>query len=95
MVLHMAMIAEWLRVDAEHIVESLQDAREMLETANGELILDFSSLRRIDPSAVRAMQALAATADDKSIKVVLRGVNIEIYKVLKLLKLARRFSFVT
>lgn len=91
----MAMIAEWLRVDAEHVIESLQDAREMLETANGELILDFSSLRRIDPSAVRAMKALAATADDKSTKIVLRGINIEIYKVLKLLKLARRFSFVT
>jgi anti-anti-sigma regulatory factor len=95
MVLHMAMIAEWLRVDAQHVVENLQDAREMLETANGELILDFSSLRRIDPSAVRAMQALAETAEDKTIKVVLRGVNIEIYKVLKLLKLTRRFSFVT
>jgi len=44
---------------------------------------------------VRALQTLAATADEKTVKVVLRGVNIEIYKVLKLVKLARRFSFVT
>jgi anti-anti-sigma regulatory factor len=67
----------------------------MLDTANGELVLDFSSVRRIDPGAVRALQALAATADEKTVKVVLRGLNIEIYKVLKLVKLARRFSFLT
>jgi anti-anti-sigma regulatory factor len=92
--LNMATIAEWVRIDAERVIEGLQDAREMLDTANGELVLDFSSVRRIDPGAVRALQALAATADEKTVKVVLRGVNIEIYKVLKLVKLTRRFSFV-
>jgi anti-anti-sigma regulatory factor len=93
--LTMATIAEWLRIDAERVIEGLEDAREMLDSANGELVLDFSSVRRIDPGAVRALQALAATADEKTVKVVLRGVNIEIYKVLKLVKLTRRFSFVT
>ena len=39
------------------------------------------------------MAELASIAEDKSIKVVLRGVNVEIYRVLKLLKLASRFSF--
>jgi len=34
-------------------------------------------------------------ADDKTVKIVLRGVNIEIYKVLKLVRLTRRFSFVS
>jgi anti-anti-sigma regulatory factor len=92
---NMATIAEWLRIDAERVIEALEDAREMLDSANGELVLDFSSVRRIDPGAVRALQALAATADEKTVKVVLRGVNIEIYKVLKLVKLTRRFSFVT
>ena len=91
----MATIAEWVRIDAERVIEGLEDAREMLDSANGELVLDFSSVCRIDPSAVRALQALAATADEKTVKVVLRGVNIEIYKVLKLVKLARRFSFLT
>jgi anti-anti-sigma regulatory factor len=93
--LNMATIAEWLRIDAERVIEGLEDAREMLDSANGELVLDFSSVRRIDPGAVRALQALAATADEKTVKVALRGVNIEIYKVLKLVKLTRRFSFVT
>jgi anti-anti-sigma regulatory factor len=93
--LNMATIAEWVRIDAERVIEGLQDAREMLDSANGELVLNFSSVRRIDAGAVTALQTLAATADEKTVKVVLRGVNIEMYKVLKLVKLTRRFSFLT
>ena len=51
-------------------------------------------MRRIDPSALRAMEDFAGIADDKGVKVVLRGVNVDIYKVLKLVKLTSRFSFV-
>jgi anti-anti-sigma regulatory factor len=91
----MAMMAAWLRVDGEHVVQDLQEAGGKLDTADGELVLDFSSVHRIDPSAVRAMETLAGAADEQSIKLVLRGVNVEIYKVLKLVKLARRFSFLT
>ena len=91
----MAIIAEWLKIDEERVVQDLQEAREQLDSADGELVLDFSSLRRIDPSALRAMEELARVADDKAVKVVLRGVNVDIYKVLKLVKLAPRFSFLT
>jgi len=91
----MATIAAWLRVDGERVVEDLQGAQEKLDTSDGELVLDFSSVRRVDPGAVKAMERLASMADDKTVRVVLRGVNVEIYKVLKLVKLARRFSFVT
>jgi len=59
------------------------------------VVLDFSSVRRVDPSAVRAMEGFADTADDKAVKVALRGVNVDVYKVLKLVKLASRFSFVS
>jgi hypothetical protein len=34
-------------------------------------------------------------ADDKVVKIVLLVVNVDIYKVLKLVNLTRRFSFVT
>jgi anti-anti-sigma regulatory factor len=91
----MAIIAEWLKIDEERVVQNLQEAREQLDSADGELVLDFSSLRRIDPSVLRAIEELAGRADDKSVKVVLRGVNVDIYKVLKLVKLAPRFSFLT
>jgi anti-anti-sigma regulatory factor len=49
---------------------------------------------RVDPAAVRALEDIARVADEKNVKVVLRGVNVDVYKVLKLMKLTRRFSFV-
>jgi anti-anti-sigma regulatory factor len=52
-------------------------------------------VRRIDPSALRAIEEFAGTADDKGVKVVLCGVNVDVYKVLKLMRLAPRFSFVS
>ena len=87
--------AEWLEIEGERVVQTLQTARETLDGAQGDVVLDFSSVRRINPSGLRAMEKLAGIADDKVVKVVLRGVNVDIYKVLKLVKLTSRFSFVT
>ena len=89
----MEMIAVWLKIDGENVAETLQEACEKLDSADGEVVLDFSSVRRIDPSALTAMEKLAGAADDKDVKVVLRGVHVEVYKVLKLMKVASRFSF--
>jgi len=89
----MAMMAVWLKIDEERVVQALQEAGEKLDSVEGEVIVDFSSVRRIDPSAVRAMKEFADNADDKAVKVTLRGVNVDVYKVLKLVKLASRFSF--
>jgi anti-anti-sigma regulatory factor len=90
----MAMIAVFLKIDEERIVQALQEAAEKLDSAEGEVVLDFSSVDRIDASALRGMEELAGIADDKGVKVALRGVNVAVYKVLKLVKLASRFSFV-
>ena len=89
----MTVNAEWLEIDGERVVQGLQAAREALDSAQNDVVLDFSSVRRIDPSALRAMEKLAGIADEKAVKVVLRGVNVDIYKVLKLVKLTSRFSF--
>jgi anti-anti-sigma regulatory factor len=91
----MAMIAVWLKIDEDRIVQALHEAQEKLDSVEGEVALDFSAVRRIDPSGLRAMEGFADLADGKSVKVVLRGVNIGVYKVLKLVKLASRFSFVS
>jgi anti-anti-sigma regulatory factor len=91
----MAMIAVWHKIDEEHVEQALQEAGEKLDRAEGEVALDFSSVYRIDPSALRALEEFAGIADDKGVKVVLRGVNVGVYKVLKLVKLASRFSFVS
>ena len=89
----MEMIAVWLKIDGEHVADTLREAGERLDRADGEVVLDFSSVRRIDPSALTAMEKLATAAADKDVKLVLRGVNVEIYKVLKLMKVASRFGF--
>ncbi len=88
------MIAVWLKIDEERVVQALQEAGERLDGVEREVVLDFSSVRRIDPSVVRAMEEFAGIADDKGVKVGLRGLNVDVYKVLKLVKLASRFAFV-
>jgi anti-anti-sigma regulatory factor len=88
-----ATIPAWFAIDGGSVVPALQEARAKLDGAEGDVVLDFSAVHRIDPSALREMIELARTADEKAVKVVLRGVNVEIYKVLKLVSLTQRFAF--
>ena len=89
----MTMIPVGLEFNSESVAHALQEARETLDRTEGDLCLDFSSVRRIDSGALRAMEELAGIADDKGIKLVLRGVNVDIYRVLTLTKLTPRFTF--
>lgn len=90
----MEMIAMLLKMDETNVHRALQEAAEKLEGIQGELVLDFSSVLRIDASSLRAMEEFTSMAADKGVKVILRGVNVGVYKVLKLVKLASCFSFV-
>ena len=49
---------------------------------------------RLDSRSLLAIEEFTTLAADKGVRVVLRGVNVGVYKVLKLVKLASRFSFV-
>jgi anti-anti-sigma regulatory factor len=91
----MPMNSVWLKIEGDSVARALQEALEKLDGAGGEVVLDFSAVHRIDPCALRAMESLAGTAKDKSAQIVLHGVSVDIYKVLKLAKLASRFSFLT
>jgi anti-anti-sigma regulatory factor len=71
----------------------IQDAVDKVTNGEREVSLDFSGVERIDGNVVRALEELAGLTDGKSVKVVLRGVNVDIYRVLKQLKLTERFSF--
>ncbi len=88
----MKMISVW-PIDGERLIPALQEAGTKLDNADGEVVLDFSSVRRLDPAVLKAMEDLAGIADEKAVKLALRGVDVDIYKVLKLVKLAPRFSF--
>jgi len=91
----MPMTALLLKIDPERVADCLQELRAKLDSSKGETVLDFSSVQRIDAKAIQAMEELARLADARAVKIGLRGVNVEIYKVLKLVKLAHRFSFLT
>ena len=89
----MATIALQHKIDGERVVPSLEGARKKLDGAEGEMILDFSSVNRVDATALRAVEELAGDAERRGVKLVLRGASIYVYRVLKLMKLAQRFSF--
>ena len=91
----MSTIAEFFKIDGDRVAECIHEAHLQLDTAREQTILDFSSVVRITPQDLRAMEELIDRAENQSVKVVLHGVNVDIYKVLKLIKLAARFSFAT
>ena len=90
----MTTIEAWVEIDGNRVPQALHEAGEKLDSAGGDVFLDFSAVRRVDPNALQAMEELAGVADEKSVKVVLRGVNVDVYKVLKLARLSSRFSVV-
>ena len=90
----MAIIAEWVNLEEESAVSALRGATEKLTASAGEIVLDFVSVRRVDSRVLQAMRDLADKANEKPVKILLSGVNVNLYKVLKLAKLASRFSFV-
>jgi anti-anti-sigma regulatory factor len=90
----MPTMTVWPKIAEGRIAQALEEAGEKLDRAGGDVVLDFSSVRKLDTGAVRAMEELARVATEKGVKVVLRGVNVDVHKVLTLLRLKSRFSFV-
>jgi anti-anti-sigma regulatory factor len=82
----------YLKVDGAPL-EALQEALDCVESVQGELVLDFAAVHRIEPDAVRALETLAVRAYLKGVRVVLGAVPVAVYKVLKLVQLVPRFHF--
>ena len=93
MAVFMAMIPVWLNIEEKRVAHTLREAGEKLDGTKGEAVLDFSSVARIDSKGLRAMEEFVGFADNKGVKVLLCGVNVGVYKALKLAKLSSRFSF--
>jgi anti-anti-sigma regulatory factor len=83
-----------LSIDELNVPASLERAAKNLEAGAHELALDLSLVQRIDSGALRAFQDFARKAEAKKVKVVLRAVNVNVYKTLKLARLCPLFSFV-
>jgi len=95
MVVFMAMNTVSLNMNGKDLVLAMQEAGKKLDSGEREAVLDFSLVRRIDPSALRAMEEFSSIARQKAVKVVIRGINVDVYKVLKLVNLTRHFSFLS
>jgi anti-anti-sigma regulatory factor len=92
----MPMNTVWLKSDGVGVVPAFEEAIDLDHAdGEGEVVLDFSGVERIDPRALGTLEMLAASADGKAVKIVLRNVNVAVYKVLKLMRLESRFSFRT
>jgi anti-anti-sigma regulatory factor len=83
-----------LLVDSESPLKTLKEGAAMIGAADGELVLDFSAVRQIDAQSLRALEELAKQAEQAKLDVICRGVGVTVYKVLKLARLASRFSFI-
>ncbi len=81
-------------IDEGHLAEQVLDIRAKLAAEGPEILLDFFLAQTLDPAGMRALQELAGAADIENVKIVLRGVNIEMYKALKLAGLSDSFAFV-
>jgi len=89
-----ASVITWLKMDDAHAAARMvREAGEKLGQADGELVIDFSAVRRIDARQIGALENVANKAGGSGVKIALRGVNVDVYKALKLVKLASRFSF--
>lgn len=87
-------IAVLRRVDNENVASALLELEKSLNRAQGEVVIDLSSVARVDGTALSSLAEFANKAETASVKVTLRGVNVDVYKVLVLMKLTSRFSFV-
>ena len=93
MTLHKATSPAIATSSQHSITTALDHALKQLDGAEKEIVLDFTSVRRVNSSDLRRLEELAHAAEAKKIRVSMRGVNITVYKALKLTKLAREFSF--
>jgi anti-anti-sigma regulatory factor len=82
-----------MKNDAGLVLPLLAEARRQLDTGAKEILLDFSTVHRIDAPGLRAFEDFIRLAGDNAAKITLRAIDVEIYKVLKLQKLAGRVCY--
>jgi len=89
----MKAIAIVREVDEGNPLQLVEEAGNMLAAADGELAIDFSSVRRVDAQMIRRLEELAGKAEGKGVRLALRGVDVDLYKVFKQVKLSSRIDF--
>ncbi len=85
--------AERVELDPECPARGVREAAEKVK-GGGEVVLEFGGVLRMDAAAAKALEELAGVAEGCEGRIVLRGVKIGIYRVLKQLRLERRVTIV-
>jgi anti-anti-sigma regulatory factor len=88
----MATLSSILRIEGDRTAECLAEVVGRLDSCRGEIVLDISEMRRIDSKVLKILEELASSAEARGLTIRLHGTNIDVYKVLKLTKLASRFN---
>lgn len=84
------------RVDPADLPAALDEARAAFERSqDSEVMLDLAALARIDTAGVAALVELARAAADRNVRLRARGVNVAVYKVLRLAGAADGIAFAT
>lgn len=81
----------WISVEEDRLVSVLHEAGKRLD--GQEVLLDFSAVQRMDVNGLRAIEEFAAAASGRGVKVVARGVRVDVYRTLKLARLSSRLSY--
>lgn len=84
----------WPIADSDSVARAFEDAAGSLDSVDGEVTFELSAVPRVDARGLRAMETLAKAAQERKVKVALHGVNVGVYKALKLMGLTRSFQFV-
>ena len=77
----------------EGLTGALNRAATQLESGEGKLALDFFAVNQIDSRGLKSLANLIQAAGDKGVRISACGVNLAVYKVLKLMKLSQHLSF--
>jgi anti-anti-sigma regulatory factor len=56
----MTMIDVWVELDGSRAGQALHEATEKRDSAGGDVFLDFSAVRRLDPRGLRALEDFAS-----------------------------------
>ncbi|HTZ84784.1 MAG TPA: STAS domain-containing protein [Candidatus Acidoferrales bacterium] len=88
----MGTVAEFA-VEENSLISLLEKAKQEPNNTRTDLVLDCSTVHRIDAADLRALEDFAQFATEKELNVILRGVRVDLYKVLKLIGLTNYFSF--
>lgn len=90
----MATVAVLVKLEEGTLAATLEEASGRLEDGEREVVVDFSSIDRLSAVEMHAIDEFTRTAEEKGLKVIVRGLGVDLYRALKLARLSSRLALV-